>query len=113
MAYTLITKLDKFNSKENNVQVWLNDVAKAITANNWDDAKVIQAISYFLQDTADAWYQSLTVKSQNFNGFKTEFLQYFSNNNSIKKLANTFTTIKQKDTEAVTTYLGCFYRNLH
>ncbi|KAG9303524.1 hypothetical protein G9A89_018420 [Geosiphon pyriformis] len=43
----------------------------------------------------------------------TEFVRYFSNNNSINKLANLFTTIKQGDTEAVTTYLGCFHRNLH
>ncbi|KAG9301146.1 hypothetical protein G9A89_012529 [Geosiphon pyriformis] len=112
MAYAPITKLDKFNSEEDDVQVWLNDIAKAITANNWDDAKAMQAIPYFLQNTTDAWYQSLAVKSQNFNGFKTEFLQYFSNNNSINKLANTFTMIRQGDTEAVTTYLECFYKNL-
>ncbi|KAG9288883.1 hypothetical protein G9A89_019505 [Geosiphon pyriformis] len=31
----------------------------------------------------------------------------------INKLANLFTTIKQGDTEAVTTYLEHFYRNLH
>ncbi|KAG9298698.1 hypothetical protein G9A89_012766 [Geosiphon pyriformis] len=84
MAYAPITKLDKFNSEEDNAQ-----------------------------DIADAWYQSLTVKLQNFNGFKTEFLWYFSNNNNINKLANTFTTIRQGDTEAVITYLGCFHRNLH
>ncbi|KAG9296555.1 hypothetical protein G9A89_015147 [Geosiphon pyriformis] len=83
IAYAPIVKLNKFNGEE-------------------DDA----------QDTADAWYQSLTVKPQNFNGFKTEFLQYFSNNNSINKLANTFTTIRQGDTETVTTYLECFHRNL-
>ncbi|KAG9284833.1 hypothetical protein G9A89_003756 [Geosiphon pyriformis] len=41
-----------------------------------------------------------------------EFVRYFSNNNSINKLANLFTTIKQGNTEAVTTYLGCFHRNL-
>ncbi|KAG9303491.1 hypothetical protein G9A89_018387 [Geosiphon pyriformis] len=112
MAYAPITKLDKFNDEEDNVQVWLNDIVKAITANNWDNTRAIQVISYFLQDTADAWYQSLAVKPQNFNGFKTEFLWYFSNNNSINKLTNIFTTIRQGDTEAVTTYLGCFHRNL-
>ncbi|KAG9297098.1 hypothetical protein G9A89_019379 [Geosiphon pyriformis] len=106
MAYAPIMKLNKFNGEENDAQVWLNNMAKAITANNWDDARVIQ-------DTADAWYQSLVVKPQNFNGFKTEFLQYFSNNNSINKLANTFTTIRQGDTEAVTTYLEHFHRNLY
>ncbi|KAG9302360.1 hypothetical protein G9A89_011786 [Geosiphon pyriformis] len=63
MAYALIAKLDKFNDKEDNAQ-----------------------------NTTNAWYQSFAVKPQNFNGFKTEFLQ--------------------EDTEAVTTYLGCFHRNL-
>ncbi|KAG9284999.1 hypothetical protein G9A89_009809 [Geosiphon pyriformis] len=48
-----------------------------------------------------------------FNAFKLVFLQYFSNNNSINQLANSFTTIKQGENEVVTTYLGCFYRNLH
>ncbi|KAG9290037.1 hypothetical protein G9A89_010343 [Geosiphon pyriformis] len=32
---------------------------------------------------------------------------------NINQLANTFTTIKQGKTEAVTTYLGHFHRNLH
>ncbi|KAG9298295.1 hypothetical protein G9A89_002783 [Geosiphon pyriformis] len=82
MAYTPIVKLEKFTSKENNVQVWLNDVKKAIAANDWNNARAMQ------------------------------FLRYFSNNNSINRLANTFTTIKQGENEAVTTYLGCFYRNL-
>ncbi|KAG9288799.1 hypothetical protein G9A89_023096 [Geosiphon pyriformis] len=112
MAYALIAKLDKFTGKKNDAQVWLNDVAKAITANNWDNTRAMQAIFYFLQNITDAWYQSLAIKTQNFNEFKTKFLRYFSNNNSINKLANTFTTIKQGETEAVTTYLGQFYKNL-
>ncbi|KAG9289968.1 hypothetical protein G9A89_010274 [Geosiphon pyriformis] len=88
MAYAPIVKLDKFTGKKDNAQVWLND------------------------NTADSWYQSLIDKPQNFNAFKLEFLKYFSNNNSINRLANTFTTIKQGETEAVTTYLERFYRNL-
>ncbi|KAG9294923.1 hypothetical protein G9A89_003263 [Geosiphon pyriformis] len=47
-----------------------------------------------------------------FDAFKQEFLRYFSNNNNINHLVNTFTTIKQRDTEAITTYLGQFYRCL-
>ncbi|KAG9283971.1 hypothetical protein G9A89_005478 [Geosiphon pyriformis] len=65
-----------------------------------------------ISNTADLWYQSLVDKLQDFNAFKLEFLRYFSNNNSINRLANTFTTIKQRETEAVTTYLGRFHRNL-
>ncbi|KAG9303563.1 hypothetical protein G9A89_018459 [Geosiphon pyriformis] len=113
MAYAPITKLDNFTGKEDNAQVWLNDVEKTITANRWNDVRTLQAIPYFLKNTTDAWYQSLVVKPQNFNDFKMEFVRYFSNNNNINKLANLFTTIKQGDTEAVTTYLGHFYRNLH
>ncbi|KAG9306990.1 hypothetical protein G9A89_000904 [Geosiphon pyriformis] len=73
----------------------------------------MQAIPYFLQDTTDSWYQSLVNKPQDFNAFKIEFLRYFNNNNSINRLVNIFTTIKQGENEAVTTYLGCFHRNLH
>ncbi|KAG9294252.1 hypothetical protein G9A89_021611 [Geosiphon pyriformis] len=83
MAYAPIAKLDNFTGKE-------------------DDA----------QDTANSWYQSLINKPQDFDAFKVEFLRYFSNNNSINCLVNTFTTMKQGETEAVTTYLGCFYQNL-
>ncbi|KAG9291369.1 hypothetical protein G9A89_003473 [Geosiphon pyriformis] len=95
MAYASIAKLEKFTGKEDDAQVWLNDVEKAITANGWND------------------YQSLANKPQDFIAFKLAFLQYFSNNNSINRLANTFTTIKQGENEAVTTYLRCFHRNLH
>ncbi|KAG9305283.1 hypothetical protein G9A89_007778 [Geosiphon pyriformis] len=72
----------------------------------------MQAILYFLKNTANSWYQSLINKPQDFNAFKVEFLRYFSNNNSINRLVNAFTTIKQGKTEAVTTYLRCFHRNL-
>ncbi|KAG9288620.1 hypothetical protein G9A89_006721 [Geosiphon pyriformis] len=72
----------------------------------------MQAILYFLKNTTDSWYQSLINKPQDFNAFKVEFLRYFSNNNSINCLVNTFTTIKQRETETVTTYLGCFHQNL-
>ncbi|KAG9302044.1 hypothetical protein G9A89_021088 [Geosiphon pyriformis] len=102
MAYAPIAKLEKFTSKEDDAQAWLND----------NDDKALQAIPYFLQDTADSWYQSLVAKPQTFDAFKQEFLRYFSNNNSINCLVNTFITIKQEDTEAVTMYLGQFHRCL-
>ncbi|KAG9284834.1 hypothetical protein G9A89_003757 [Geosiphon pyriformis] len=41
MAYAPIAKLDNFTGKENNAQVWLNDVEKAITANRWNDARTL------------------------------------------------------------------------
>ncbi|KAG9296083.1 hypothetical protein G9A89_011935 [Geosiphon pyriformis] len=113
IAYAPIIKLEKFTGKEDDVQAWLNDIAKAITANNWNDNRALQAILYFFQDTVDSWYQSLATKPQMFDTFKQEFLRYFSNNNSINHLVNTFTIIKQGDTEAITTYLGQFHRCLH
>ncbi|KAG9288267.1 hypothetical protein G9A89_021298 [Geosiphon pyriformis] len=76
MAFTPIAKLERFTSKENDAQVWINNIAKAIIVNNWDDNRALQK-------------------------FKLEFLKYFSNNNSINCLANTFNTIKQGDTEAI------------
>ncbi|KAG9305320.1 hypothetical protein G9A89_007815 [Geosiphon pyriformis] len=54
MVYALITKIEKFTGEEDDAQVWLNNVKKAIAANRWNDAHVLQAISYFLQDTADS-----------------------------------------------------------
>ncbi|KAG9298025.1 hypothetical protein G9A89_018853 [Geosiphon pyriformis] len=113
MVYTPITKLDNFTGEKNNAQIWLNNIKKAIVVNRWNDGKALQAIPYFLKDTINSYYQSLATKPQTFNEFKTEFLRYFSNNNNINCLTNTFTTIKQGDTEAVTTYLGHFHRNLH
>ncbi|KAG9301280.1 hypothetical protein G9A89_012663 [Geosiphon pyriformis] len=83
MAYAPIAKLEKFTGKDDDAQVWLNDVEKAITVNRWNNTRALQTIPYFLQDIANSWYQT-----------------------------NTFTTIKQRKTEAVTTYLGCFHRNL-
>ncbi|KAG9305968.1 hypothetical protein G9A89_016621 [Geosiphon pyriformis] len=89
MVYTPIVKLEKFTGEEDNAQIWLNNVEKTITANEWNDVRALQAISYFFQDTADS-----------------------CNNNSINHLANTFTIIKQGENKAVTTYLERFYRNL-
>ncbi|KAG9300730.1 hypothetical protein G9A89_023528 [Geosiphon pyriformis] len=86
MAYAPIAKLDNFTGEEDNAQIWLNDVEKTITANGWNDAQTMQAIPYFLKNTA---------------------------NSCINRLVNTFTTMKQEETEAVTTYVGCFHQNLH
>ncbi|KAG9299522.1 hypothetical protein G9A89_020693 [Geosiphon pyriformis] len=84
MIYAPIAILEKFTGKEDNTQVWLNDIEKAIVANEWNDARAI-----------------LVNKPQDFNAFKIEFLRYFSNNNSINRLANTFTTIKQEENKAI------------
>ncbi|KAG9299100.1 hypothetical protein G9A89_020413 [Geosiphon pyriformis] len=113
MVYAPIAKLKKFTGKEDDAQIWLNNVEKAITANGWNNTRALQAIPYFLQDITNLWYQSLVAKFQTFQKFKVAFLGYFSNNNNINCLVNIFTTIKQRENEVVTTYLGCFHRNLH
>ncbi|KAG9298974.1 hypothetical protein G9A89_020287 [Geosiphon pyriformis] len=41
MAYAPIAKLEKFTGEKNNAQVWLNNIIKAITANNWDNARAL------------------------------------------------------------------------
>ncbi|KAG9295506.1 hypothetical protein G9A89_013535 [Geosiphon pyriformis] len=38
IAYAPIAKLDNFTGKEDNAQIWLNDIEKAIAANGWNDA---------------------------------------------------------------------------
>ncbi|KAG9300929.1 hypothetical protein G9A89_004987 [Geosiphon pyriformis] len=45
MAYAPIAKLKKFTSEEDNAQVWLNDIEKAIAANRWNDARAMKLIS--------------------------------------------------------------------
>ncbi|KAG9289693.1 hypothetical protein G9A89_014428 [Geosiphon pyriformis] len=92
LSSVIIINPPPFTGKEDNIQIWLNNIKKAIMANGWND--------------------SLAQKPQTFDAFKIEFLRYFSNNNSINHLANIFTTIKQGENEAVTTYLGHFHRNL-
>ncbi|KAG9307352.1 hypothetical protein G9A89_017181 [Geosiphon pyriformis] len=64
MTYAPITKLEKFTGKEDNTQVWLNNITKAITVNNWNNVRALQAIPYFLQDTVNSLYQSLINKPQ-------------------------------------------------
>ncbi|KAG9284020.1 hypothetical protein G9A89_022794 [Geosiphon pyriformis] len=55
MVYAPIAKLDNFTSKEDDTQIWLNDIKKAIVANRWNNSRTLQAILYFLKDTANSW----------------------------------------------------------
>ncbi|KAG9289965.1 hypothetical protein G9A89_010271 [Geosiphon pyriformis] len=54
MAYTPIAKLNNFTGEEDDTQVWLNDVEKAIAINGWNDARAMQAILYFFKNTANS-----------------------------------------------------------
>ncbi|KAG9295356.1 hypothetical protein G9A89_013385 [Geosiphon pyriformis] len=87
MAYAPIAKLKKFTGEE-------------------DDAQLMNRIMPEPCKPSHIFSKILPIHD-------TKFLQYFSNNNSINRLANTFTTIKQRENKAVTTYLRHFYRNLH
>ncbi|KAG9286959.1 hypothetical protein G9A89_001197 [Geosiphon pyriformis] len=146
MVYAPIAKLEKFTGKEDDTQIWLYNVEKAIIANGWNDQPLQQPIQQppslqqpiaqmayapiaklekfsgkeddtiiannWDDDATNLWYYNLAQKPQTFDAFKLEFLRYFSNSNSINHLANIFITINQEKTEAVTTYLGCFHKNL-
>ncbi|KAG9291009.1 hypothetical protein G9A89_012881 [Geosiphon pyriformis] len=85
ITYAPIAKLDKFTGEE-------------------DDAQPLQPIDEIMPEPCKPYL--IFSRIQQIHDIKV------CNNNSINKLANTFTTIKQGETEAVTTYLGCFHRNL-
>ncbi|KAG9285602.1 hypothetical protein G9A89_009242 [Geosiphon pyriformis] len=95
-----ITKLEKFSGEENNAYLWIAEAKKTITTNNWDNDRAIQALLFFLTGTADSWYQSLAEKPTNFATFKLIFLQYFCDLNTLIRLQNQFSIIKQKDYKA-------------
>ncbi|KAG9285150.1 hypothetical protein G9A89_004365 [Geosiphon pyriformis] len=108
MAYQDIAKLEKFSGEEDNTYSWIADAEKAITANGWNNDHTVQALLFFLTGTANSWYQSLAEKPTSFTEFKLAFLQYFCDPNTLIRLQNQFSIIKQKDHEAITTYLGQF-----
>ncbi|KAG9296558.1 hypothetical protein G9A89_015150 [Geosiphon pyriformis] len=41
MVYTPIAKLENFTGEEDDAQTWINNISKAIIANNWDDTRVL------------------------------------------------------------------------
>ncbi|KAG9298553.1 hypothetical protein G9A89_018912 [Geosiphon pyriformis] len=77
---------------------------------NWIIAYLnIAKLEKFSAITANGWndnHTSLTEKPTSFTEFKLAFLQYFCDPNMLIRLQNQFSIIKQKDHEAVTTYLG-------
>ncbi|KAG9300331.1 hypothetical protein G9A89_011404 [Geosiphon pyriformis] len=97
MATPYITRLTDFSEekKEMDMHMWLREAQKAIQANNWNDQRAIQMLSFFLKGTADLWYQSLETKLMSFAKFKDAFLEYFSDSNVMIQLQNKFNTIKQ------------------
>ncbi|KAG9298378.1 hypothetical protein G9A89_005238 [Geosiphon pyriformis] len=90
MAYAPIAKLDKFTGEEDNAQVWLNNVKKAIAANGWNDARAMQAIPYFLKDTVDSY--NLSAATSSHLSIPT------TNSNTATKLASKWNPKAKNDT---------------
>ncbi|KAG9284382.1 hypothetical protein G9A89_023639 [Geosiphon pyriformis] len=112
MTTPYIARLTDFSGEEEetDVHTWLRETQKAIQANNWNDQRAIQTLSFFLKGTANSWYQSLETKPTSFAEFKNALLEYFSDPNAVIQLQNKFNTIKQNTSETVTQYLAQFNR---
>ncbi|KAG9302628.1 hypothetical protein G9A89_007332 [Geosiphon pyriformis] len=68
MAYQDIAKLEKFLGEEDNTYLWIAKAEKAITANNWDDNRAIQAIER-------NYYTIVQILNQFIKGLKSSLLQ--------------------------------------
>ncbi|KAG9290731.1 hypothetical protein G9A89_011694 [Geosiphon pyriformis] len=110
MAAAYIAKIPEFTVKDNNTspQKWLDKVQKAGDANSWIAARMLKAIPYFLQGTAEEWFENLEKPFENWQAFKDAFLQQFANNNTSITLRNCFCNIKQETSKTVITYLEKF-----
>ncbi|KAG9306530.1 hypothetical protein G9A89_004727 [Geosiphon pyriformis] len=91
MTTPYIARLTDFSEEEEEMDVytWLKEAQKAIQANNWNDQRAIQTLSFFLKGTADLWYQSLETKPMSFAEFKNALLdetvtQYLARFNQIR-----------------------------
>ncbi|KAG9302022.1 hypothetical protein G9A89_021066 [Geosiphon pyriformis] len=87
MATAYIAKIPEFTGKDNNtsLQEWLNKVQKAEDANGWNAARMLKAIPYFLQGTAEEWFENLEKPFKNWQAFKDAVTGRFSHF-SIQKL---------------------------
>ncbi|KAG9298964.1 hypothetical protein G9A89_020277 [Geosiphon pyriformis] len=101
MATAYIAKIPEFIE-------WLDKVQKAGDANGWIAARMLKAIPYFLQGTAEKWFENLEKPFENWQAFKNAFLQQFTDNNTSITLYNCFRNIKQKTSETVMTYFERF-----
>ncbi|KAG9285974.1 hypothetical protein G9A89_022650 [Geosiphon pyriformis] len=110
MTTAYIAKIPEFTGEDNHTspQKWLDKVQKAGDANDWIAAKMLKAISYFLQGTAEEWFENLEKLFKNWQAFKDAFLQQFTDNNTSITLRNHFCNIKQETSETVMTYLRRF-----
>ncbi|KAG9291669.1 hypothetical protein G9A89_022088 [Geosiphon pyriformis] len=111
---TYIAKIPEFNGEdiETSPQKWLDQVTKAGDANGWNAARMLRTIPYFLKGTAEEWFENLTAPFNDWNAFKTAFLEQFIDNNTSITLCNRFQNIKQEPSESVMTYIGKFNKLL-
>ncbi|KAG9287837.1 hypothetical protein G9A89_017432 [Geosiphon pyriformis] len=75
MVYAPIAKLEKFTSEENDAQVWLNNVEKAIVANSWNDTRAIGLHSSILQHICPIHPVDLQAAITNTRDFKAAELK--------------------------------------
>ncbi|KAG9302479.1 hypothetical protein G9A89_006443 [Geosiphon pyriformis] len=111
---TYIAKIPKFNGEdiETSSQEWLDQVTKAEDANGWNAARMLRTIPYFLKKTAEEWFENLAAPFNDWNAFKTAFLEQFTDNNTSITLHNCFRNIKQEPSESIMTYIGKFNKLL-
>ncbi|KAG9298371.1 hypothetical protein G9A89_005231 [Geosiphon pyriformis] len=115
---TYIAKIPEFNGEdiETSPQEWLDQVTKAGDANEWNAARMLRTIPYFLKGTAGEWFENLAAPFNDWNAFKAAFFEQFTNNNTSITLRNHFRNIKQEPSESVMTYIGKFnklFRQIH
>ncbi|KAG9305608.1 hypothetical protein G9A89_001669 [Geosiphon pyriformis] len=93
MATAYIAKIPEFTGEDNNTspQEWLDK----------NTAKMLKAISYFLQRTIEEWFENLKELFKNWQAFKNAFLQQFTNNNTSITFYNCFCNIKQETSETI------------
>ncbi|KAG9288459.1 hypothetical protein G9A89_015665 [Geosiphon pyriformis] len=98
MASTYIAKIPDFSGEdiETSPQEWLDQVTKVGDANGWNAVRMLRTISYFLKGTAEEWFENLATPFNDWNAFKTAFLEQFTYNNTSITLQNQFRNIKQK-----------------
>ncbi|KAG9303305.1 hypothetical protein G9A89_013631 [Geosiphon pyriformis] len=111
---TYIAKIPEFNGEdiETSLQEWLDQVTKAGDANEWNAARMLRTIPYFLKGTAGEWFENLAAPFNDWNAFKAVFFEQFTDNNTSITLCNHFQNIKQEPSESVMTYIGKFNKLL-
>ncbi|KAG9298966.1 hypothetical protein G9A89_020279 [Geosiphon pyriformis] len=114
MTTAYIAKIPEFTREDNDTspQEWLDKIQKAGDANGWIVARMLKAILYFLQGTAEEWFENLKEPFKNWQAFKDAFLQQFTDNNTSITLKNCFCNIKQETSKSVMTYLRRFNKLL-